>query len=110
MRFVLPKIPGESVLNAACTRLSDERHRGGLRVGSYGIIVAILLLVLLAVQGVMLWCFTRYARSVRQEKEERQKLTKRLTELAEDFVALQKETNRLLKRIVFEEHDNDHSD
>lgn len=79
-------------------------------MGSYGIIVAVLLLVLLAVQGVMLWCFTRYARGVREEVQERQKLTKHLTELAEEFVALQKETNRLLKRIVFEEHDNDHSD
>jgi len=64
-------------------------------------VFAVLMFALLVVQGIMLWCVIWYIRVGEGDKE----LTRKVAELAEDSVAQQKETNRLLKRIVFEEAD-----
>ena len=73
-------------------------------MGISEIVFAVLVFTLLVVQGIMLWCATWYIRG-RDGDKELKELTRKVAELAEDSVALQKETNRLLKKIVFEEAD-----
>ncbi len=70
------------------------------------IVIAALVLALLVVQVLMLWCVMRHTR-VREKDVELKELMLRVAELVEESVSLQKETNRLLKRIVFEEADDD---
>jgi hypothetical protein len=70
------------------------------------IVVTVLLLALLVVQGLMLGHLIRCTR-MREEDRELKQLARRLVELAEDCVALQEETNRLLRKIVFEEADDE---
>ena len=72
------------------------------------IVIAALVLALLVVQVLMLWCVMRHTR-VREKDVELKELMLRVAQLVEDSVSLQKETNRLLKRIVFEETDDDNA-
>ena len=76
-------------------------------MGSYDILLLLLVIALLVGQAFILRFLVQYGRCVRQTKQ----LYERIVELAEQSTDLQKETNRLLKRIVFEEDDdNDAAD
>jgi hypothetical protein len=75
-------------------------------MGISGIVVAVLLLALLVVQGLMLGRVIRWTRMSDEDTELKQ-LVRRAVELTDECVALQEETNRLLRKVVFEEADDE---
>ena len=67
----------------------------------FEVVISLLLVALLVFHVFMLRCLVRCTGATKRANE----LSKRLVQLGEQSITLQHETNRLLKKIVFEEDD-----
>jgi hypothetical protein len=70
-------------------------------VSPFEVVISLLLVALLVFHVFMLRCLVRCTGATKRANE----LSKRLVQLGEQSITLQHETNRLLKKIVFEEDD-----
>jgi hypothetical protein len=70
-------------------------------VSPFEVVISLLLVALLVFHVFMLRCLVRCTGATKRAND----LSKRLVQLGEQSITLQHETNRLLKKIVFEEDD-----
>ena len=75
-------------------------------MGLAGTVIAVEVFALLIIQGLTLWHIIRWTH-LSEKNTELEQAIRRLAKLEEQQVGLQKETNRLLKKIVFEEGGNE---